>query len=471
MKWEEKGAKTTIAKYLTSNVNILNEDVKKKVAKYVLVLLNAYDGIDLADSKCRVLVLDSLPSYDALIDRYTQYIRPKSKFTKRLLAQRIEQGMGRAIRGPNDWCILIVIGNDITEFFSEKNKIKYLSNEAQKQIEIGEQLISIIKAEGGTLLKIQEIVLQSLNRDPSLKEYYKQQMSQINIKESESNEYLNNALSERDAELHYLNGKIRIAVDIVQNLHDNSDNYDDKGWYLQLKSIYLYESDKTRAMDAQLRAFEKNNNLFRPPSGVKYSKISKGRPRAVNIKEFIKEHDTIISLIINVGNILDQVSFSNNSDNFEEGIKQVGRLLGFESQRPDKESGCGPDNLWQLDLNHYWVIECKNEVDGRDFVSKNEVGQMHNSISWFKVNYEGSNFIPLFIHPATFIDKNTELLDPIYVIDESSIESLKRNISGFYKSLPSLEDKSEKFILERLVEYNLDNNSLNKYFTRLKHKK
>lgn len=36
----------------------------------MVVFANRYDGIDLADNKCRVLILDSLPVFDSLSDRY-----------------------------------------------------------------------------------------------------------------------------------------------------------------------------------------------------------------------------------------------------------------------------------------------------------------------------------------------------------------------------------------------------------------
>ena len=63
----------------------------------------------------------------SLSDKYAQDVRPNSNIILRQYTQRIEQGIGRGIRGPSDWCIVIATGGKLTNFLSEKQKIRFFS--------------------------------------------------------------------------------------------------------------------------------------------------------------------------------------------------------------------------------------------------------------------------------------------------------------------------------------------------------
>ena len=62
-------------------------------------MINKYDGVDLPDEACRILVVDGLPDVRRLIDRREQAILGSSDRYRSRQVQRIEQGMGRGI-GP-----------------------------------------------------------------------------------------------------------------------------------------------------------------------------------------------------------------------------------------------------------------------------------------------------------------------------------------------------------------------------------
>jgi Rad3-related DNA helicase len=145
--WKSKGAIETNVANLERAIGDLEKDVLLDQSEKVVVLLNEYDGVDLPDDLCRVLCLDSSPSYSSLLDTYMSRVRPDSDVIRRKLAQRIEQGMGRGIRGISDWCAVVVAGYDLTSYLSDKQKRKYLSPETQTQLEIAEELLESLKGE------------------------------------------------------------------------------------------------------------------------------------------------------------------------------------------------------------------------------------------------------------------------------------------------------------------------------------
>jgi len=463
--WKSYGGKVTNVKRLYDNIDQLKTKVRNQRAKKVLVLVNEYDGIDLPDSTCRILVLDSLPSYSTLMDSYIQEVQPFSSITRRQLAQRVEQGMGRAIRGSSDWCIVVIAGNNLTDFLSDRSKRVFLSNEAQLQIEIGEELIQEMKEEEGRLFAIEKLVKQCLKRDDSWKEYYKDRMSRI-VPDAPKKEYLDRAIIERNAEILCRQGQYAKAVEKLQRIIATSDATD-KGWLLQLMATYLYPVDQKESMNKQLRAHIENSNLFRPETGVAYSKLTSTGTRVSRILDWIKKHDSHNTAIVEITTILGALSFGSPTNSFEKGIHELGQALGFISQRPEKETGEGSDNLWNIQGKIFWLIECKNNVkQKRRTITKSETGQLNNSIGWFKKCYEKEKGLPIFIHSAKKLGSGAYVNETFYVIGIDELKKLRENTLGFFKALTGtpFDDLSSATITEALKEYHLDTNNLPKEY-------
>jgi len=463
--WKTFGAEVTNVRELYNSIDKLKTQVRNKEAKHVLVLVNEYDGVDLPDSTCRILILDLLPSYTTLMDKYLQEMRPSSGIIRRQLAQRVEQGMGRGIRGSSDWCIVVIAGNNITDFLSEKSKRAFLSKEAQLQIKIGEELVHEMREEGGQIKTIENLINQCLSRDVSWKEYYKDRMSKLESDEPKK-EHLDRATSERNAEILYRQGQYKEAVDSLRNIVNSTDP-NDKGWLLQLMATYLYPIDSKESMNKQLRAHMENSNLFRPEKGITYSKLTSTGTRASRIFDWIKKHESYNAVILEVMRIMDDLSWISPSNSFEQGIYQLGQALGFISERPEKKTGKGPDNLWIIQGKMYWVIECKNQVRSiRTKISKTEAGQLNNSIGWFKEYYETEEGLPILIHPAKELAPGAFVTEPFWVITVGDLKKLRDNTMKFYKSFTGIlfDSLSPKTIKQKLKEHNLDTNDLVKEY-------
>ncbi|TKJ26699.1 MAG: hypothetical protein CEE41_01705 [Hadesarchaea archaeon B3_Hades] len=473
--WEKLGANKTEVKTLQKSIENLKTNVNQKSAKKILVLVNEYDGVDLPDNTCRILCVDSLPAYTSLIDKYMQEMRPTSKTIRRRHAQRIEQGIGRAIRGSSDWCIVIIIGNDITNFLSEKIKREYLSNEAQTQINIGEELALEITSEGGRLNAIEKLINQCLSRNLGWKGYYKTRMAKVETKEP-NKEYLNQAILERESEALYQQGHCAKAVKMLQKFIDSHGGHADTGWFTQLMATYICSYNLSRSVELQLKAHTENGRLFRPEEGVDYSKlIAKGTTaQASRIIKFVKEHESHNALIVHINDILDKITWSTAPKLCEDGIDELGVILGFPTQMPERNIGTGPDNLWQIDSKKYWIIECKNRVSiDRKDISKSEVGQMDNSFGWFKENYEGCLGVPVMVHPTKTLARDAYPVEPFLVLLPDTLEHLKKNVRGFYNSLKEFfsRDLSLEAIKQRLKTYNLVRVELDKYLRQAKSRK
>ncbi|MBF4248472.1 helicase, partial [Vibrio anguillarum] len=95
---------------LILNSSNISEGVARLKTQHVglVVLNNRYDGIDLPQAACRLLVIDGLPDARNLIDRVKQSSLMSSNYDNVEKIQRIEQGMGRGVRSSDDYCVVLL---------------------------------------------------------------------------------------------------------------------------------------------------------------------------------------------------------------------------------------------------------------------------------------------------------------------------------------------------------------------------
>ncbi len=179
--WRKAGAEVAEAGTITDHIlGLLNGHYDKAVC-----VVNRYDGIDLPDNHCRILILDSKPFSGGLIDRYNESCRPGSKVTAQRTARMIEQGIGRAVRGEKDYCAVILVGGDLVRAVQRGDVKKFYSSQTRKQIEIGIEIANLSEEEVKHGISGIDIAVESvkklLNRDSGWKDYYSDRMASVTL--------------------------------------------------------------------------------------------------------------------------------------------------------------------------------------------------------------------------------------------------------------------------------------------------
>lgn len=449
------------------------EKLKKGVFDNILVINNRYDGIDLPDEACRILIIDSMPYFESLTDRYEESCRPNSETISKRLAQKIEQGIGRGVRGEKDYCALLIIGSDIVKFMRSIATNKYFSVQTRKQIEIGMSIAEMaqedIKEDTSPIETVISLIKQSLGRDEGWKEYYSSEMDAISDNDV-SLTVFEQLATERDIEQLCNQGEYLKACDAMQSFIDKlppNDNLE-RGWYLQQLARYTYYISAERSNELQKAAFKLNAQLLKPREGIKYMRVSYiNENRANRIRTFLNRFSSYQELKLSISAILDNLSFGVDSDKFEEALKEVGELLGFISQRPDKEIRKGPDNLWCGIDNQYFLFECKNEVcEGRSEISKHEAGQMNNHCGWFEEEYGKDVVVSRFlISPTKELSYAANFTHIVRIIRKGKLRDLKTNIKKFINEVApyALSDISDEKLLYFIKLHKLDLDNMQNY--------
>lgn len=471
--WEAVGAKVVDRDTLGEAI----QDLRKGNFEKTVVLVNRYDGIDLPDETCRILIFDSKPYSESLVDLLQEYCRPNSEATLMRTVRSVEQGMGRSVRGEKDYSVVVAIGSDLVRLLREKGSRKYLSSQMSAQITIGLEIAEMATQdiEGGKEPKdaFIDLIKQSIGRDADWKAFYAEQMDEVSPKGA-NEAILKLYAGELKAELSYMSGDYAGASELLQKLMDDGAiDGEDRGWYLQERARYLYSSNRTESQSLQVNAHKKNHLLLRPPVGVTVAKLTVvSHGRAERIGNWIGSFDSYADLDVTISDILGRLVFGTKADKFEQALDELSRALGFAGERPDAEWKEGPDNLWALDDIQYLLIECKSEVDvTRSEINKREAEQMNRSSAWFEKHYSGKRVKRLIIHPAGKIQSAAAFTHEVEGVRENDLKRLVKACGDFFKSFEShnFKDMSAPQIQKMINAYKLEvNDIIGLYSTKLK---
>lgn len=103
----------------------------------VAVIANRYDGIDLIDEDCRLLLADGLPGGANLQERFfVLRVTAQLLLDDRILT-RLVQGFGRCTRSPNDYAAIVILGETLNNYVFKKENREFFHPEIQAELEFG----------------------------------------------------------------------------------------------------------------------------------------------------------------------------------------------------------------------------------------------------------------------------------------------------------------------------------------------
>ena len=172
----------------------------------------------------------------------------------------------------------------------------------------------------------------------------------------------------------------------------------------------------------------------------------------------VPRHPSWNELSLELDDLLTKLRFGVSADDFEGAFQELGLLLGFKCQRPDKEWKEGPDNLWCLADGRYLLVECKSDVsDLRTEISRHESGQMNNSIAWFEKNYPGCHSTNVMIVPFRRVERGAGFNRQVLITRKKKLKQLRDNVRGFFAEFNEVDPQqlSENAIRQALQTHSL----------------
>lgn len=449
---------------LIVNNETIHENIERMKNEHIglVVLVNRYDGIDLPYDACRVLVIDGLPDSRRLIDQIAESQLMGSSKAINLKIQKIEQGMGRGVRSNNDYCVIFLMGKSLISHLYDNKVISKFSQATKAQFELSEKLSKQLQDK--TLKEIHEnAVNASLVRNEGWITASKSCLASLTYTQNDSDNF---AIAQRLAYNEACINQYDNAIKILNDAIDESDKIV-LGFSKQILAEYINYKDELEAQKLLISAVRNNKNILKPIEGITYERIKTVDEQAKTLQNYLttKYTNGLNQFIIDLDAVLEDLIFTTETANkFEEAVKKLAYFLGFIGQRPEKEYGRGPDNLWSVGNNKYFVIECKNGVTN-PIINKHDIAQLSISVDWFNEKYDhASNSIPIIIHLGDTCEFAATPKENSVVITKVKLEIFKNNIKDF--SL-AVKDKLNQFdeIKKLLIQYKLRDSDIIECYT------
>jgi hypothetical protein len=397
------------------------------------VLVNRYDGIDLPHEACRVLAIVGLPEVTAYTELTDMAVLSDSQSGLRRQMQRIEQGMGRGVHSNDDYCVVLLLGAKLTARVKSPEGSALLTPATQAQLvlsrKVAKQLADV------DLKGLKEVIDQCLSRDPGWVKVSK--MALLKAKAQPGLAMDPKSVATRTAFDLSRSGDHKAAVEVLRAAVNASSDSDEKAWLLQKCAAIEHHISPAESQKMLLAAYKLNPNVMRPMEGAAYQKLSAhAGAQAAAIQKFHQSRFLeAADRLLWANQLFDELVFHKvPADCFEAAVDSAAEFIGIKSQRPEKLFGEGPDNLW-APAGSFLVIECKNNATSEKGISKTDLGQLDQAMTWFGAKYPAAVAVPVIVHPLRKVGDGATAVSGMRVMAEEELRRLRKALEAFAKAL------------------------------------
>lgn len=428
--WTKTGATLSEGK----NVDAAIETLRTSNHNYA-VFAQRFDGVDLPDDACRVLVIDGVPSGDRLCDKVDAVRQKDSPEYDIRTVNRFEQALGRAVRSNADYAAVLLVGVDIAAFIGKKSVRDIFEGRTRVQVDLGRELA---KLKPGQALAdvLPGLVNALLSRNEEWKEAHRARVKtapRVSRAAGELTVYEKVADAERQAWLSAKGRNFQNAISLLREAANLPGLHElQKAELLYRIATYLHQFDAAGATAAYRAAFEINSNFPRPDQVVdkRFARVSE---QAVDVAAYFGKFISANAALARLNEIKAKVSFGMPADVVEQGLHELGQALGASSARPEKETGRGPDNLWLFD-DVAICIEAKSEKHAA--ISKSDAAQLVLSLQWCQqqVALNKTDIHPVLVTNSTSADRPEDVAFGPRLLSEATVfeivDALRQLVMG-----------------------------------------
>lgn len=385
----------------------------------VAVAANRYDGIDLAEEECRLLLIEGLPGAVDLQERFLMLRMGAGRVLDDRILTRIVQAFGRCTRSTTDFSAVVICGNGLNRYLLRPDRRAFFHPELQAELQFG-----IDQSKDATAPELLENLELFLAQGP---EWQSADAEIVHLRSTRSQETLPGSEGLKKAvaaEIAYAealwSGNFDLALDSAKTAlgflgGDELRGYRAFWYYLAGSAATLAE----RSGNAQMRAVaaEFYDNARKATNGVRWlyelaKTPSLSLPEAQVDPLALRQVELLEEQLESLGTInnrrFDELEASIRSgigsddpNEFERAQESLGTLIGYASGR-SKEQGA-PDPWWVAEGQFCVVFEDYTDSQPTSTLSVAKARQVSSHPDWIRANLnmaEDGIVIPVLITHA-----------------------------------------------------------------------
>jgi hypothetical protein len=365
-----------------------------------LVLANRYDGIDLPGEDCRLLVLDGLPVAVNALERFLFQRLAATGLLGERMRTRLTQGVGRCTRGEGDWCAVLVASREAYDFCARGEVRALLHPELQGELRFG--LEESRDRESADFLDLLEVLFEHGEEWQKAEKQIRELRGDATKGDDPAAKQLEEAVGPEIDFLYALWDRnyphaVERAIAVADALSGNeAAAY--RAWWLYQAGAAAWLAHHAfgmadmlpRARDLFRRAASTGRSvhwfaelaygelgaeaqLELSPDDLRAAERAQGRLRSIGFHG---------SGFDRRAKLLRKRLAGTAATPWEEGLKQLGELLGFEAHHPGGEND--PDSVWVASERLAFVWEAKTNENPDGEVGARTAQQATGHIAWIR---------------------------------------------------------------------------------------
>lgn len=402
-----------------------------------LVFVARYDGIDLPDDDCRMMVVDGLPSGMSLLDRFFENHLERAGISDGKIAARFVQLLGRTSRGMSDYGAVLLVGRRLLEWVLPPVHRALLPDHIQKQISVGELLSS-------STVQSRQLIEKCLTQAEDWRDFYDSQMENVAAEPlpgSPDQEIASQlAWAERRAAEALWDGEPRDAVrGLAQALTDAYRAERALGaWFAHWLGYALQRSgDMTTASERYREAARVRTDLGSLPEAAVLPAAADAEaysPQASRMSALLGQRSLarVEKELKKAASDLRDMDAS--AGVHEEAIRVLGEYLGYNAIRGDVETGGkAHDDLWeQPDKGRVLCFDAKTKK-GASRYTKEYIGQSAQHALWAEKHYPDSLRLLYIVGPRVSATPQATPPSGIRVVTQQELARVADAVAGVYR--------------------------------------
>lgn len=373
------------------------ESLQRRSSNGPVVFANRYDGIDLPGDSCRLLVVDGLPTGTSVYELLRASTLYGGAAISRMLAQRIEQGIGRGARGSGDHCVVLLLGADLAGWVAKEANFQLLTSATRAQLDMGVTVSKEIK----NLDDLTSTVNTSYDRDPDWIKYQAEMLAEGVKPDAMDPQRLDVAAGERKAFNLWHDGYHDKAIARLDKVIASTPlDMPTQGWLQQFAARVANQwGQSDRAEELQRSAYGANKNLLRPKVLPPYRPLPAPSVQGHAIAHQLNGYHLRRGLLKKFDDVASSLCPNASANQFEQALADFTQFIGLVGERHDLH-GEGPDVLWLLPQQQGFIIEAKSRKNDKNALTKEEHGQLLVAEEWFMKRYNGFSSVRVSVHPT-----------------------------------------------------------------------
>ncbi|WP_301175638.1 DEAD/DEAH box helicase [Actinomadura geliboluensis] len=384
-----------------------------------LLAPSRYDGMDLAADACHMMLMAGLPTASHLQDHFLETKLRASEVLQERVRTRVLQGAGRCTRGPKDWAVVVVTGEDILRFLSRAEIRRSLPVELQAEITFG---LEQSQEPSDTLVYLAE---SALEQDEIWQEDAEPELSKLRreaSREPQPNVADLAASTVREVRAWTYaweqdwESAARTAIEVLEHL-TTPGLRPYRAFWAYLGSAWSALASTSEDSPAALRSAELLRTAHTAAVGTTWLKEVQPLPSATYDQEPVDEQGVKEVLALLKGRLSSSTKFDRqaatmlanlsqqDSTPYEQGLVSLGELLGAESFKPPGQGRTDAAWIWES----LWVtVEAKSESQSEGMLSMEYVRKANTQLASLSadrgVEAPPDGSISIIVTPRSVVD-------------------------------------------------------------------